>query len=147
VCTICSRPDSKKGNEILFCDDCDAGYHQRCVGLTNIPKGDWTCPTCSKEKITSLSTPESGATVQAQAEKPDIPNFEQHLRSLQRVLLDRCTGRRRIKLIGQDEAYGKAYQLVEQTVVAGEGNSMLVMGARGCGKTTVCQSSISRLPG
>lgn len=145
VCTICSRPDSKKGNEILFCDDCDAGYHQRCVGLTNIPKGDWTCPTCSKEKITSLSTQETGATFQAQAEKPDIPNFEQHLRGLQRVLLDRCTGRRRIKLIGQDEAYEKAYQLVEQTVVAGEGNSMLVMGARGCGKTTLIELILADL--
>jgi len=40
-------------------------------------------------------------------------------------------------MFGQEETYEKAKQLVEQTVVAGEGNSMLLIGPRGCGKTTV----------
>lgn len=44
---------------------------------------------------------------------------------------------------GQNEAYEKTFQLVEQTIVAGEGNSMLVIGARGCGKTTLIESVIS----
>lgn len=39
----------------------------------------------------------------------------------------------------------KVYQVVEQTVLAGEGNSMLVIGARGCGKTTLVESVISDL--
>jgi origin recognition complex subunit 4 len=70
-------------------------------------------------------------------EVPDIPNLDKHVRSLQRVLLDRCTGQRSLSIFGQQEAQDKARQLVEQTVVAGEGNSMLLIGARGSGKTTV----------
>lgn len=125
VCSICLKPSSRKGNEILFCDGCDMAVHQRCYGVAEIPDGDWFCKKCTSER-------EARATATAQ-----VPNFERHLRGMQRVLLDRCTGRRRIKLVGQDEARDKAHQLVEQTVLAGEGNSMLIIGARGSGKTTV----------
>lgn len=142
VCVVCSKPDSRSGNQIIFCDSCDMAVHQKCYGVARIPRGDWFCKDCSKllsgtsqkpdVKGTSKSVPALAVEV-----APNIPNFEQHLRSLQRALLDRCTGRRRIKLRDQDEAYDKTFQLVEQTVLAGEGNSMLIIGARGCGKTTV----------
>lgn len=146
VCAICSKPDSAPPNEIVFCDNCDMAVHQECYGLAEIPEGDWICRNCSQDDATSASRRGLGRTaesvaVRETAQAPDIPNFDQHLRSAQRVLLDRCAGRRRIKLRGQDEAYEKAYQLVEQTVVAGEGNSMMVIGARGCGKTTVSFAS------
>ncbi|KAK0715775.1 origin recognition complex subunit 4 C-terminus-domain-containing protein [Lasiosphaeris hirsuta] len=146
VCAICSKPDSKRGNEIVFCDNCDLAYHQKCTDLPVVPEGDWICRNCSQEEVTLLAAgvgQEKVATVGARDETPSIPNFEQHLRSMQRVLLDRCTGRRRIKLCGQDETYEKASQLVEQTITAGEGNSMLVIGARGCGKTTLVESIVS----
>ncbi|KAK4450098.1 origin recognition complex subunit 4 C-terminus-domain-containing protein [Podospora aff. communis PSN243] len=146
VCVVCSKPDSKKGNEIVFCDNCDSAYHQKCCGLTVIPKGDWICGTCSQEEVASAPAPgKTASVVTREAQKPDIPNFEQHLQAAQRVLLERCAGRRRIKLLGQDDAYDKASQLVEQTVVAGEGNSMMVIGARGCGKTTLVESIVSDL--
>jgi origin recognition complex subunit 4 len=141
VCAICSKPDSEPPNEIVFCDNCDMPVHQECYGLPEIPEGDWICRNCSQDDATAVG---HGAANQAKSsvvaredQRPDIPNFEQHLGSAQRILLDRCAGRRRIRLRGQDEAYEKAFQLVEQTVVAGEGNSMMVIGARGCGKTTV----------
>ena len=142
VCAVCSRPDSDRGNEIVLCDNCDLGFHQKCCGLAAIPEGDWICPSCSQDEAPSLlaTGQDRGATVAVAARGnhvPDIDNFEHHLRAMQRVLLDRCAGRRQIKLRGQDEAYEKAAQLVEQSIVAGEGNSMLVIGARGCGKTTV----------
>lgn len=141
VCAICSKPDSEPPNLIVFCDNCDTPVHQECYGLAEIPEGDWVCRDCSQEG-TSLAMgagkSRTDASVVAQEDQvPDVPNFDQHLRTMQRVLLDRCTGRRRIKLRGQDEAYKKTHQLVEQTIVAGEGNSMMVIGARGCGKTTV----------
>ena len=138
VCAICSKPDSKRGNEIVFCDNCDMPVHQKCYGLAVIPEGDWLCRNCSQEDVTSaVGNAKVARVVAREAERPDIPDFECHLRMMQRILLDRCAGRRRIKLIGQDDTYEKAYQLAEQTVVAGEGNSMLIIGARGCGKTTV----------
>ncbi|AEO55270.1 hypothetical protein MYCTH_2298927 [Thermothelomyces thermophilus ATCC 42464] len=149
VCAICSKPDSEPPNEIVFCDNCDMPVHQECYGLAEIPEGDWICRNCSQDDATKSNIDATGqvktTVVPREEQRPDIPNFEQHLRSMQRVLLDRCTGKRRIKLRGQDEAYNKAYQLVEQTVVAGEGNSMMVIGARGCGKTTLVESIIDEL--
>ncbi|KAF5505810.1 Origin recognition complex subunit 4 [Colletotrichum siamense] len=136
ICVVCSKPDSKAGNKILFCDGCDGCYHQKCHNVPKVPKGDWYCDDCVQQKE---------SRVLAAGEVAKIPNFAQHLNSMKRVLLDRCTGRRRIKLIDQDEAYEKAHQLVEQTVLAGEGNSMLVIGARGCGKTTLVESIVSDL--
>ncbi|WQF80297.1 Putative Zinc finger, PHD-type, AAA+ ATPase domain, Zinc finger, FYVE/PHD-type [Colletotrichum destructivum] len=133
VCLVCSKPDSKPGNRILFCDGCDKAYHQKCYKVPKVPRGDWYCNECVQQK-------QSRAAAADEAVK--IPNVEQHLNSLKRVLLDRCTGRRRIKLIDQDEAMEKAHQLVEQTVLSGEGNSMLIIGARGCGKTTLIESII-----
>ncbi|KAK1988502.1 PHD-finger domain-containing protein [Colletotrichum cereale] len=133
VCLICSKPDSKAGNRILFCDGCDKAYHQKCYKVPKVPRGDWYCNECLEQK-------QSRAVAADEAVK--IPNFQQHLSKLKRVLLDRCTGRKRIKLIDQDEAMEKAHQLVEQTVLSGEGNSMLIIGARGCGKTTLIESIV-----
>ncbi|KAK1759429.1 origin recognition complex subunit 4 [Echria macrotheca] len=145
VCIICSKPDSELGNEILFCDNCDKGYHQKCCEVTTIPKGDWFCRDCSQEGAGAVFVEAKAAS--ETDERPDIPNFDQHLAAMQRVLLDRCSGRRRIKLRGQDEAREKAHTLVEQTIVAGEGNSMLVIGPRGCGKTTLVESIVSDMSG
>ncbi|KAJ0118088.1 origin recognition complex subunit 4 [Diaporthe amygdali] len=144
VCALCSKPDSKTGNQILFCDGCDLAVHQKCYGVSRIPRGDWLCKDCSQSTSATSENDLKGKdqriseTVIEAA--PEIPNFEQHLKSLKRVLLDRCTGRRRMRLRDQDEAYEKTFQLVQQTVLAGEGNSMLVIGARGCGKTTMVES-------
>ncbi|KAF6843947.1 origin recognition complex subunit 4 [Colletotrichum musicola] len=136
LCEVCSKPDSKPGNRMLLCDGCDKGYHQKCCGVPKVPKGDWYCKDCVEQKETRAA---------AAVEVAQIPNFAQHLNIMKRVLVDRCTGRRRIKLIDQDEAYNTAHQLVEQTVLSGEGNSMLVIGARGCGKTTLVESVIDEL--
>lgn len=137
VCAVCNMPESKPPNEIIFCDNCDMGVHQKCYGVARIPKGDWLCRNCAQDPSTGSGVSERHASLVAAEATPDIPNLEHHLRFLQRILLDRCTGKRQIKLRGQDEAYEKTFQLVEQTVVAGEGNSMLIIGTRGCGKTTV----------
>ncbi|KAK5625390.1 hypothetical protein RRF57_001106 [Xylaria bambusicola] len=146
VCVICSKPDSKPPNEIIFCEVCDCGFHQKCYNVPVIPEGDWICRNCSQEDILDdrLNTIEK-ATVTTSTDTPAIPNFEQHFQNMRRVLLDRCSSNRRIKLCGQSEAFDKAYQLVEQTVLAGEGNSMMVIGGRGCGKTTMIEEILSNL--
>lgn len=137
VCAICSKPDSEPPNEIIFCEVCDAGFHQKCYDVPVIPEGDWICRSCSQDDVLPERADGTESKAAPSAEIPEILNFEQHFQQMRRVLLDRCSGNRRLKLRGQSEAYDKAYQLVEQTVLAGEGNSMMVIGGRGCGKTTV----------
>ncbi|KAI0970638.1 origin recognition complex subunit 4 C-terminus-domain-containing protein [Xylaria arbuscula] len=145
VCVICSKPDSDPPNEIIFCEICDRGFHQKCYNVPTIPEGDWICRNCSQEDIVPDQSDITGKLATTPTDIPDIQNFEQHLRKMRRVLLDRCSRNRRIKLCGQTEAFDKAYQLVEQTVLAGEGNSMMVIGGRGCGKTTMIEEVLSTL--
>ncbi|CAJ2514161.1 Uu.00g022800.m01.CDS01 [Anthostomella pinea] len=149
VCAICTKPDSQPPNQIIFCENCDMAVHQKCYNVPVIPEGDWICRNCSQEDVLpeTQATPKKQTVVKKLTDTPtpNIPNFEKHLQSMQRVLLDRCSGNRRIRLRGQDEAYDKAYQLVEQTVTGGEGNSMMVIGARGCGKTTLVDDMVSNL--
>lgn len=150
VCGVCSRPDSRAPNEIILCDNCDFAVHQMCYGVREIPDGEWLCNSCAQEDALGIAkkpteeealeaAADTAVTSTPAVEVPDIPNLDHHLRALQRVLLDRCNGRRTIRMFGQQDQYEKAHQLVEQTVVAGEGNSMLLIGPRGCGKTTVCK--------
>ena len=133
-----------------FCKNCVRKQEhekqlQKRVGET--PAGDETAEdtgtdhkalapsTATHEKAGLAAEPDTATPLRDLA--PDIANFESHLSKTKRILLGRCTGRHRVRLHGQDEAYDKVYQVVEQTVVAGEGNSMMVIGARGTGKTTV----------
>ena len=59
-------------------------------------------------------------------------------------ILRNVTGRRRFRLLPHlAEEYQKVHQLLSQTVLAGEGNSMLVIGSRGSGKSTLVESAIS----
>jgi len=46
TCTQCSAPHDEEA--IMFCDNCDRGYHSYCVGVNEIPKGRWVCERCGK---------------------------------------------------------------------------------------------------
>ncbi|CAL5869693.1 uncharacterized protein PFLUO_LOCUS3923 [Penicillium psychrofluorescens] len=67
------------------------------------------------------------------------------VRTLTSVILDKLSGKRQVPVHGLESEYQKVHQLVEQTVTAGEGNSMLLLGSRGCGKTTVVETALSSL--
>jgi origin recognition complex subunit 4 len=68
--------------------------------------------------------------------EPDA--LEGRIDALKKIILAKITGRKRVRLSGLQDEYNKVHQLLEQTVLAGEGNSMMVIGSRGSGKTTVC---------
>ena len=44
----CERCNGEDG-ELLLCDACPGAYHLACVGLTEVPTGDWFCPLCCRE--------------------------------------------------------------------------------------------------
>jgi hypothetical protein len=60
-------------------------------------------------------------------------------------ILSGLTGRRRLPLMNIEDEEMKVKQLVEQTVLAGEGNSMLIIGSRGSGKTSLVETILSTL--
>jgi len=64
---------------------------------------------------------------------------------IKRFVLEKITGKRPIHLIGFEQEYEKVHTLVEQTVLAGEGNSMLLIGARGCGKSALVNTVLEDL--
>jgi origin recognition complex subunit 4 len=61
------------------------------------------------------------------------------------IVLQKLSGRRRIPLVHLEEEYVKVHNLVESTVTAGEGNSMVIIGARGAGKTALIETVLSNL--
>ncbi|KAH7072329.1 origin recognition complex subunit 4 C-terminus-domain-containing protein [Paraphoma chrysanthemicola] len=64
---------------------------------------------------------------------------------LKTIVLERISAKRPTALVGVDAEYQSVRQLVEQTVIAGEGNSMLVIGARGSGKTVLVNKVLSEM--
>lgn len=45
TCVKCGKPHDE--DKMMFCDNCDRGYHTFCVGLKNLPHGRWVCLLCS----------------------------------------------------------------------------------------------------
>ncbi|OMO68109.1 hypothetical protein COLO4_29891 [Corchorus olitorius] len=41
VCSVCIE-----GGELIVCEECPAAFHLKCIGLQQIPKGYWFCPSC-----------------------------------------------------------------------------------------------------
>ncbi|KAF2278819.1 uncharacterized protein EI97DRAFT_492480 [Westerdykella ornata] len=64
---------------------------------------------------------------------------------LKSIVMERIMAKRAVPVVGLEEEYRTVYQLVEHTVTAGEGNSMLLIGARGSGKTTLVNRVLSEV--
>lgn len=67
------------------------------------------------------------------------------VRTLSTAVLEKLSGKRHLPIRGLQSEYQKVHQLIEQTVSVGEGNSMLLLGSRGCGKTAIVETIISSL--
>jgi zinc finger protein ubi-d4 len=48
-CSVCGNSDND--DQLLFCDDCDRGYHMYCLSppLTDPPEGSWSCKLCIEQ--------------------------------------------------------------------------------------------------
>lgn len=93
-------------------------------------------------------SPFNTVRVQQQNDRPTLLNNlipGRELDLLKSVIMARIMAKRSAPLVGLDEEYMSVYQLVEHTITAGEGNSMLVIGARGSGKTTLVNKVLSEV--
>ncbi|ORY10354.1 origin recognition complex subunit 4 C-terminus-domain-containing protein [Clohesyomyces aquaticus] len=96
-------------------------------------------------------TEPSPFNIPSRKEPASIPTLPGHfepgagLELLKSIVMERITGKRPAPLVGLDEEYKTVHQTVENTITAGEGNSMLVIGARGSGKTALVNKVLSEI--
>ncbi|GAA5896848.1 uncharacterized protein JCM6883_007026 [Sporobolomyces salmoneus] len=45
-CVICGRIENAEKGESLECEKCEGAFHLGCVGLTEVPDGEWFCDRC-----------------------------------------------------------------------------------------------------
>lgn len=41
ICSVCHF-----GGLLVLCDHCPSSFHRECLGLTDVPDGEWFCPQC-----------------------------------------------------------------------------------------------------
>ncbi|XP_015579490.1 increased DNA methylation 1 isoform X2 [Ricinus communis] len=41
ICSVCHY-----GGELILCDQCPSSFHKSCLGLMDVPDGDWFCSSC-----------------------------------------------------------------------------------------------------
>ncbi|KAJ8771052.1 hypothetical protein K2173_023377 [Erythroxylum novogranatense] len=41
ICSICHV-----GGDLILCDQCPSSFHITCLGLEDVPDGEWFCPSC-----------------------------------------------------------------------------------------------------
>ncbi|RWR73910.1 GNAT domain-containing protein [Cinnamomum micranthum f. kanehirae] len=41
ICSVCYD-----GGDLLLCESCPSVFHLSCVGLEDVPQGEWYCPSC-----------------------------------------------------------------------------------------------------
>ncbi|PYH62778.1 origin recognition complex subunit 4 [Aspergillus niger CBS 101883] len=85
--------------------------------------------------------PDYAAKLQALVQE----GLTEELRLLTGYVTQKLNGKRRVPLKGLETEYHKVNHLIEQTVAVGEGNSMLLLGSRGSGKTAIVETIISTL--
>ncbi|KAB5546472.1 hypothetical protein PHYPO_G00072420 [Pangasianodon hypophthalmus] len=69
TCQVCHKGDNDAC--LLLCDGCDRGWHMFCLRpkVTQVPEGDWFCPTCNSMETGEGSQPKQSARQRANARK------------------------------------------------------------------------------
>lgn len=111
--------------------------------VESLLNADTSIPTA--DPILDEEAPQSFKSAAAGLQRLLLKDDTSSLMTLKSELLDGLTGKRRLPLVNLDQEYKKVHQLVEQTVLAGEGNSALIIGSRGTAKTTLVETVISNL--
>eukprot|EP00696_Hemimastix_kukwesjijk_P001929 gnl/Hemi2/12340_TR4224_c0_g1_i1.p1 gnl/Hemi2/12340_TR4224_c0_g1~~gnl/Hemi2/12340_TR4224_c0_g1_i1.p1 ORF type:complete len:447 (-),score=89.96 gnl/Hemi2/12340_TR4224_c0_g1_i1:1237-2577(-) len=49
VCQVCRLGEDEA--QLLLCDNCNRGFHTGCLGLEDVPEGDWLCLDCDETDL------------------------------------------------------------------------------------------------
>ena len=93
----------------------------------------------------TASAPKTSPLKLLQETLQNDPAAPKELEALKTRILNYLTGKQRLPLHGLETEYQKVHQLIEQTVIAGEGNSILLIGPRGSAKTNLVETAIARI--
>ena len=54
ACEQCGGEVDEQGNKLIFCDNCNSGWHLQCCQppLSTVLRGTWVCNSCVQQKIT-----------------------------------------------------------------------------------------------
>ncbi|GAB7340044.1 hypothetical protein MBLNU457_6543t1 [Dothideomycetes sp. NU457] len=97
-------------------------------------------PVAVSRSNTEAPTTEDDKEVQPFDESASIP--AEHLEMLQTLILQRVTRQVPYQLSGLSDEYAKIESLMQQTILAGESNSLMVIGARGSGKSAIVENIV-----
>ncbi|XP_035796308.1 supporter of activation of yellow protein-like isoform X2 [Anopheles albimanus] len=64
LCMKCNRKPAAIDSKMVYCDQCDRGYHLACKGLRNLPDGRWHCSLCTICSQCGAQTPEGHPNAQ-----------------------------------------------------------------------------------
>ncbi|KAL4807062.1 origin recognition complex subunit 4 C-terminus-domain-containing protein [Aspergillus unguis] len=103
-------------------------------------------PGASKDETVADSTPQEELPAYAEQFQQIVRKGDgKEVQLLTKLIVEKLNGKRLVSLKGLESEYHKVHQLIEQTVTVGEGNSMLVLGSRGAGKTAIIETAVSSL--
>ncbi len=74
ICVYCGL-----GGDVLCCESCPIVSHAKCVGLAQIPNGDWYCKRCTEKSHTQSQDKPQNEKIEEKTERPDMQKLEASL--------------------------------------------------------------------
>ncbi|KAK6633764.1 hypothetical protein RUM44_004371 [Polyplax serrata] len=68
-------------DKMIFCDQCDRGYHIYCVGLSEVPSGNYVCHVCKPEEEMDVSLPDDQKDEEKVEVKEEVPEIKEEIKA------------------------------------------------------------------
>ncbi|KAK5686508.1 origin recognition complex subunit 4 [Elasticomyces elasticus] len=141
VASASKRKDNVMGHEKPIQEPRQPSAEPMDIGEPEDEQGDHA----QLEELTPMRRPSglskaktASQPISASQKRPQPSTFSSsQLATLQTIVLEQLTGKRPVPLSNLSDEYTKVSTLIAQTVTAGESNSMLLIGARGSGKSAL----------
>uniref|UniRef100_T1EGP7 PHD-type domain-containing protein n=1 Tax=Helobdella robusta TaxID=6412 RepID=T1EGP7_HELRO len=69
-----------KLGDLICCELCPSVYHLECVGLTEVPEGDWICSLCTQSHVKGVSDCLGDMEVEGMLSRHEPLGYDRHLR-------------------------------------------------------------------